>query len=71
MGINNGDPADYRFGAQCTIPWGARILCSATNNSNLNVDETGDMPTNCTSPYLELLHPIMDLRAGSGYGKPR
>jgi serine protease len=71
-GINNGDPADSPLWCAMYDTMGEQGILSvgATTNSNLNVDETGDMPTNCTSPYFIGVTSSnnVDLRAGSGYG---
>ncbi len=53
-GIDGGDPDDAPLWCGLFDELGeAGILnCGATANSNLNVDEEGDLPTGCPSDYL-------------------
>ena len=54
FGVNMGDPANAPIWCSVYDLLGeAGILsCGATTNLNLNVDEFGDLPTNCLSDYL-------------------
>ena len=47
------------------------INIAATSNSNINVDEVGDMPSSCTSDFLITVSntDLDDERVNSGYGK--
>jgi len=71
-GIDNGDPADSPLWCAMYDTLGAYGILSvgATTNNNLNVDETGDLPTNCTSEYFigVTMSNNEDQRSGSGYG---
>jgi hypothetical protein len=53
-GVNGLDPAEAPVWCQFYDLLGeAGILnCAATANANWNIDEVGDMPTACSSPYL-------------------
>lgn len=72
-GIDNGDVTEHPLWCAMYDSLGAQGILSvgATTNNNLNVDETGDMPTNCTSPYFigVTMSNNVDLRANSGYGE--
>lgn len=71
-GIDNGDPDDSPLWCAMYDSLGAYGIISvgATTNNNLNVDETGDLPTNCTSEYFigVTMSNNEDERANSGYG---
>lgn len=71
-GIDNGDVTEHPLWCAMYDSLGVQGVLSvgATTNNNVNVDETGDMPTNCTSPYFigVTMSNNVDLRAGSGYG---
>ncbi|MFT5261952.1 MAG: serine protease [Polaribacter sp.] len=53
-GINGGNPDDAPLWCGLFDELGevGILNCGATANSNLNVDEEGDLPTGCTSDYL-------------------
>ena len=47
------------------------LNCGATANNNVNIDEVGDMPTGCSSPYMIAVTATnsADVRTFSGYGQ--
>ena len=71
-GIDGGDPADSPLWCAMYDSLGMQGIISvgATTNSNLNVEESGDLPTNCTSEFFigVTMTNNEDVRAGSGYG---
>jgi len=71
-GIDNGDVSEHPLWCAMYDSLGAQGVLSvgATTNNGVNVDEAGDMPTNCTSSYFigVTMSNNVDLRAGSGYG---
>ncbi|NOQ70465.1 MAG: S8 family serine peptidase [Crocinitomix sp.] len=71
-GIDGGDPADSPLWCAMYDSLGMHGILSvgATTNNNLNVEEVGDLPTNCTSEFFigVTMTNNVDVRAGSGYG---
>lgn len=71
-GIDGGDVADFPLWCAMYDTLGAYGILNvgATTNNNLNVDESGDMPTNCTSDFLigVTMTNNEDQRSNSGYG---
>lgn len=53
-GIDGGNPASVPLWCAFydTLGTYGILNCAATTNSNLNVDEDGDIPTACASPYM-------------------
>jgi len=53
-GIDGANPNNYPIwcGFYDTLGVYGILNCGATTNSNLNVDNAGDMPTACPSPYM-------------------
>ncbi len=73
FGVNNGNPVDYPLWCAMYDSMGAVGILSigATANSNVNVDITHDMPTECPSKWLITVTNTMNTdnrNAGSGYG---
>ena len=54
FGVNYGNPANYPLWCAMydTLGYVGVLSTGATMNINVNVDETGDMPTACDSDYL-------------------
>lgn len=54
FGVDNGNPASYPLWCAFYDSLGSRgiLNVAATSNSNVNVDQVGDIPTTCNSPYL-------------------
>ena len=54
FGVNNGDPAQFPIwcGFYDTLGTIGVLSCGATMNVNSDVDQTGDIPTACPSPYM-------------------
>ena len=73
FGVNNGMPANFPIWCAMYDSMGAvGILSSgATSNSNINVDEFGDIPTACPSKWLMTVNSTNreDGKHPSGYGK--
>jgi serine protease len=71
-GIDNANPANYPLWCAMYDTMGeAGILnCGATANNNVNIDNVGDMPTACPSPYLISVTATNsnDVRTFSGFG---
>lgn len=71
-GINGGTPEDSPLWCAMYDSLGVHGIISvgATTNSDLNVEEVGDLPTNCTSEFFigVTMTNNEDVRAGSGYG---
>ena len=71
-GINGGVPEDAPLWCAMYDTLGAYGILNigATTNNNLNVDESGDLPTTCSSEFLVgvTMTNNEDQRAGSGYG---
>jgi hypothetical protein len=71
-GIDNGNPANFPVWCEFYDTMGeAGILsCGATANNNVNIDQVGDMPTACTSPYMVAVTASNhnDVRTFSGFG---
>lgn len=71
-GIDNGDPDDSPLWCAMydTLGKYGILNVGATTNNNLNVEESGDMPTNCTSDYFigVTMTNNSDIRPGGGYG---
>ncbi|MFT5821705.1 MAG: serine protease [Crocinitomix sp.] len=71
-GIDGGNPADSPLWCAMYDSLGMQGIISvgATTNNNLNVEEVGDLPTNCTSEFFigVTMSNNVDVRAGSGYG---
>lgn len=71
-GLDGGTPEDSPLWCAMYDSLGVQgvISVGATTNHNLNVEESGDLPTNCTSEYFigVTMTNNTDVRAGSGYG---
>lgn len=71
-GIDGGDADDFPLWCAMYDTLGAYGILNvgATTNNNLNVEESGDLPTNCTSEFLigVTMTNNEDQRANSGYG---
>lgn len=71
-GINNGQPENSPLWCAVYDTLGVHgiLNCGATTNSNVNVDEVGDLPTACPSPYMVSVTATNnnDVRTFSGYG---
>ncbi|MEL6987099.1 MAG: GEVED domain-containing protein, partial [Bacteroidota bacterium] len=71
-GIDEANPDDFPIWCDFYDNLGeAGILnCVATTNQNVNIDDVGDMPTNCSSPYLigVTSSTMNDTRAVAGFG---
>ncbi len=71
-GIDNGDASESPLWCAMYDSLGMQGIISvgATTNNNLNVEEVGDLPTNCTSEYFigVTMTNNVDIRASSGYG---
>ncbi|MCC6599611.1 MAG: S8 family serine peptidase [Crocinitomicaceae bacterium] len=71
-GINNGQPANSPLWCQMydSLGYYGILSCAATTNSNVNIDEVGDLPTGCPSDYLISVTATnsSDVRTFSGYG---
>jgi len=54
FGVNNGDPAQFPIWCAFYDTLGSVgvLSCGATMNVNSDVDQTGDIPTACPSPYM-------------------
>ncbi|MBL4752698.1 MAG: S8 family peptidase [Flavobacteriales bacterium] len=54
FGVDNGDPAQFPIWCAFYDTLGSVgvLSCGATMNSNSDVDQTGDVPTACPSPYM-------------------
>jgi subtilisin family serine protease len=54
FGVDNGQPANFPLWCAIYDSLGVQgvISCGATANANTNIDEVGDIPTACPSPYL-------------------
>lgn len=53
-GVDGGDPADYPIWCDFYDDLGqvGILNCGATTNNNWDVDQTGDVPTACASPFM-------------------
>lgn len=71
-GIDMADPSNFPVWCAYYDELGASgiLNCGATTNSNLNVDNVGDMPTACGSDYMISVTATNnnDVRTFSGYG---
>ncbi|MGF1565017.1 MAG: S8 family serine peptidase [Flavobacteriales bacterium] len=71
-GIDNANAANFPVWCEFYDTMGeAGILsCGATANNNVNIDQVGDMPTACTSPYMVAVTASNhnDVRTFSGFG---
>ncbi len=71
-GIDNANPANFPVWCEFYDVMGeAGILsCGATANNNVNIDQVGDMPTGCLSPYMVAVTATNhnDVRTFSGFG---
>lgn len=71
-GIDNANAANFPVWCEFYDTMGeAGILsCGATANNNVNIDQVGDMPTGCTSPYMVAVTATNhnDVRTFSGFG---
>lgn len=71
-GVDYGQPADAPIWCALYDTLGTEgvLNCGSTTNSNLNVDETGDLPTACPSDFMISVTATnnMDMRTFSGYG---
>jgi hypothetical protein len=71
-GIDGGDAAESPLWCAMYDSLGMQGIISigATTNNNLNVEDSGDLPTNCTSEFFigVTMTNNEDVRAGSGYG---
>lgn len=72
-GIDYGDPANYPVWCNFYDVLGEEgiLNCGATSNSNINIDNTGDLPTGCGSDYMVAVTATnsSDQRTFSGYGQ--
>jgi len=72
-GIDYADPSNYPVWCNFYDVLGEEgiLNCGATSNSNINVDNAGDMPTGCGSDYMVSVTATNsnDLRTFSGYGQ--
>ena len=73
LGIDYGDPADSPLwcGIYDTLGKHGVLNIGATSNSNINVDQEGDLPTTCNSDYLITVtnSNSYDRFAYAGYGR--
>ncbi|MFZ6050648.1 S8 family serine peptidase [Halocola ammonii] len=72
-GIDSGDPADIPLWCAFYDTLGTHgiLSCGATtNNTSINIDEQGDIPTGCSSEYLFSVTATNqnDVRTTGGYG---
>lgn len=71
-GINNGQPENSPLWCAVYDTLGVHgiLNCGATSNSNVNIDEVGDLPTACPSPYMVSVTATdnNDVRTFSAYG---
>lgn len=71
-GIDGGDPEDSPLWCAVYDTLGVHgiLSCGATANNNVNIDEVGDLPTACSSPYMVSVTATNnnDVRTFSGYG---
>ncbi len=71
-GVDRGNPADSPLWCSFYDTLGVHGILSvaATTNRNFNVDEVGDIPTGCNSPYLISVTATTrnDQRGNTGYG---
>lgn len=73
FGVDGGDPADYPIWSSMydSLGYVGILSAAATANISWNIDETLDMPTACTSPWLITVTNTTshDVKNGSaGYG---
>jgi len=72
-GIDFGDPNDAPLWCAFYDTLGVHgiLNCGATSNQNLNIDQTGDLPTACPSDYMVAVTATnnQDVRTFSGYGQ--
>lgn len=72
-GIDFANPDNYPVWCGFYDDLGAAgiLNCGATANNNVNVDNVGDMPTGCSSPYMIAVTATnsADVRTFSGYGQ--
>lgn len=71
-GINGGNPDNSPLwcGVYETLGEAGILSCGATANNNVNIDNVGDLPTACPSPYMVSVTATNnnDVRTFSGYG---
>ena len=71
-GIDGGDPDNSPLwcGVYETLGEAGILNCGATANNNVNIDNVGDLPTACPSPYMVSVTATNhnDVRTFSGYG---
>lgn len=71
-GIDGGNPDNFPVWCEFYDIMGEEgiLSCGATANNNVNIDNVGDMPTGCTSPYLVSVTATNhnDVRTFSGFG---
>jgi len=71
-GIDNGNPDNSPLwcGIYETLGEAGILNCGATANNNVNIDNVGDLPTGCPSPYMVSVTATNhnDVRTFSGYG---
>ena len=71
-GIDNGNPDDVPIWCAFYDTLGTRgiLNCGATANNNVDIDEVGDIPTACPSPYMVSVTATdnQDVRTFSAYG---
>lgn len=71
-GINNGQPSNSPLWCAMydTLGTAGILNCGATSNSNVNVDNVGDLPTACPSDFMISVTATnsADNRTFSGYG---
>lgn len=71
-GIDGGNPDNSPLWCAVYDTLGVHgiLSCGATANNNVNIDEVGDLPTACSSPYMVSVTATNnnDVRTFSGYG---
>jgi len=71
-GIDGGNPDNSPLwcGVYETLGEAGILNCGATANNNVNIDNVGDLPTACPSPYMVSVTATNhnDVRTFSGYG---
>lgn len=71
-GLNNANPDNHPIWCAVYETLGEHgiLNCGATTNSNVNIDNVGDMPTACPSPFMVSVTATdnQDERTFSGYG---
>jgi len=71
-GLDGANPDNYPIWCEVyqTLGENGILNCGATSNSNVDIDEVGDMPTACSSPYMVSVTATdnSDVRTFSAYG---